>query len=151
MSMTKEEVLSVLQNEEHGILVTNGQKNWTSRTMNFAFLPHDKLFMLTHKGTTKLDDIQFNPRGLVHVSCIKENITESYDICIEGEFRLIDPRNSLFETGKELLGKKNPMIKNILGNEETRNHYELMVLDIKSLKANNYMQALNGEPKTILI
>jgi uncharacterized pyridoxamine 5'-phosphate oxidase family protein len=149
--MSKEEVLSVLQNEEYGILVTSGKTGMTSRTMTFAFCPDDKLFMMTHKGTAKLDDIYFNPRGLIHVNAIKEKITESYDISIEGEFQFLDPENSLFETGKELLGRKNPMVRNILGNKDSRSHYELLIFYIRSLKANDYMQALNGEPKTILI
>ena len=150
MILTKDEVLSILKDKIYGTLVTIGKKGLSSRTMTFGYWPEDKLFMLTHKGTAKLDDILFNPRGLVHISSIEDNITESFDISIEGEFQIVDHKNALYDIGKEVLGKKNPMVKNIMSNEETRTHYELLVLNIKSLSAWNYLQILNGEPKTIL-
>jgi hypothetical protein len=118
--------------------------------MTFGYVPENKLFMLTHKGTAKLDDIRYSPRALVHVNSIEDNITESYDISIEGEFEFIGYQHPLYNMGKEILGEHNPMVNDILNNEETRSHYELLLLNIKRLSASSYIQSLNKEPKTEL-
>lgn len=151
MAITKEEIFKFMSKEIYATVVTNGKSGMNSRTMTFGYVPADKVFLLTHKGTTKLDDINYSTKGLVHISSIEENIILSIDISIEGTFEFIEYPDPLFNLGLEALAKKNAQIKDILSEETSRRDYTMMLFNIKHLKAWNYSQVLSGEPKTILI
>ena len=84
------------------------------------------------------------------INGIEQNLTDSFDISIEGNIELIDFHNPLFIKGTEILAKKNPMLKDILISEESSTHYTMFILHIQKFIAWNYLQILSGEPKTII-
>jgi hypothetical protein len=150
MAFTKEMILGKLNETSYATLVTLGEKGLTSRTMSFSFLPDDKIFLLTHKGASKLVDIDFSKIGLLHIGSIENDIIQSTDISIGGVFELIDVENPLYELGKEALGKKNQMVVDLLSSDE-KSDYQLILLKITRLAGWNYMQMINHEPQTVLI
>jgi len=152
MLFTKEMIIEALQKKEYATLITEGEQGLASRTMTFGFLPDNKIFLLTHKGTEKLTDINFSKQGLLHLSKIAENVAESYDISIRGNFNLIEFSNPLYQTGVDVLAQKVPQVKDMLtANESSQNHYQLIMFQINSLKGWNYLQILSGLPKTVVI
>jgi hypothetical protein len=151
MAMTSNEVIEFINRETFAIVVTNGKNGMTSRTMTYGFLPSDKMFMMTHIGTPKLDDISHSGVGLMHISKIETDITQSTDVSLEGTFEVLGYEDPLYKKGVELLGLKNPQITDILADETTRNQYAIILLSIRHMSGWNYLQALSGEPKTILI
>ena len=152
MIFTKEMIIENLQKKDYATLVTVGKKGMTSRTMTFAYLPDDKIFMLTHKGTNKLTDIDFSKQGLLHLSCITDNVTESFDISVRGNFDLIEFGSPLYQTAVDIMGKKVPQVKDMLtANENAKDNYQMFLLKITGLSGWNYIQILSGEPKTVVI
>jgi hypothetical protein len=151
MAITNEEVINIMNREVYATLVTKGKNGMSSRTMTFGYAPDDKIFILTHKGTPKLEDIAHSPEALFHISNIGEDVTQSTDVSVEGVFEPIEFTNPLFKVGMDILGNKNPQIIDMLADEYSRDYYAMLMLTIKHLTAWNYMQIINGEPKTVLL
>lgn len=152
MIFTKEMIIENLQKKEYATLVTVGKKGLASRTMTFGYLPEDKIFMLTHKGTGKLSDISFSKQGLLHLSSINDNVSESFDISIRGNLDLIEFNDPMYQTAIDILGKKVPQVKDMLtSSENAKNNYQMFLLKITDLSGWNYIQVLSGEPKTVVI
>ena len=152
MVFTKEMIIENLKKKVYATLVTSGEKGLTSRTMTFGFSPNDKIFLLTHKGTPKLNDISFSKQGLMHLGSIGDDVTQSFDISVTGTFELIEPDNDLYWMGLDLLGEKTPQVKDMLvSDEDARSHYQMILFHITNLSGWNYIQVLSGMPKTMLI
>jgi hypothetical protein len=151
MVLKKEEVVAYLGHEPYAVVVTNGKNGMTSRTMTFGYVPDNKMFLLTHNGTAKLEDIDYSSVGLVHISTIKEDVTQSVDVSAEGTFERIEVKSPLFAKGMEALGSKNPQIIDILSDESMRSQYSMILIKIRRMSAWSYIQVLSGEPKTMII
>ena len=148
---TKEKIIETLSTVPYATLVTKGQRGMNSRTMTFGYIPNDKIFFLTHKGTTKLNEINFSKEGLIHLSILTEEISYSLDISIAGTFEFILPNNPIYQTGINAVAKKKPQVKDMMASEGSENNYDLIELHITRLEGWNYIQVLSGQPKTVVI
>ena len=150
MVLTREMIIQKLNEQIFALMVTQSKTGMSSRTMMFAYKPENSIFMLTHKGTLKLDDIKNSPVGLVHISALENDLIQSYDISMSGTFEIINDGSPLYQDGREYLGKKNNQIRDILKSESGK-QYEMLLFHITSLSGWSYYQIVNGQPKTYVI
>jgi hypothetical protein len=89
---------------------------------------------------------------LLHLTSIADNVTDSFDISITGNFDFIDSTNPQYSMAVDILSKKVPQVKDMLtSSENAKNHYQMILLQITNLSGWNYIQVLNGLPKTVVI
>jgi len=149
MELKEETILKKLDEQAFATIVTNSKEGLASRTMLFGFSKGNGIFLLTQKTTGKMEHLKNSQLGLLHISGIEQDITQSYDISASGRFEECSSTSSLYRLGFETLSKKNGQVMFIL-DSPAKDNYALLLLRIESLKGWNYYQSSSGLPKTIV-
>lgn len=149
MPFLREEVFRKLGEFNYATVVTIARYKLASRTMLFGFKPDHTIYLLTNVNTEKLNDIDYSPKGLVHLSKIEENLSDSFDISIPGQFEKIPAGDPEYADGIAVLSEKNEMISDIV-NSPMQKDYQLLKFVFKEIYAYTYFQIINGENKTLI-
>jgi hypothetical protein len=147
--LTEELIYEKLGQNKYLTFVTFSDDDLASRTMTYGYVPETGIFFLTHKGCNKLNDLAKNPKGLLHIAQIENDISQSYDISISGLFENCEEASAHYREGFEAIGKKNPQVLGLL-NSDAKEDYQLLLFRISEIRGFNYYQAISGMPKTII-
>jgi len=147
MILNEETVLRKLKEHYYATVITAGKNKLSSRTMMYSFDEDDGIYLITQKGTSKLDEIMASPTGLLHISNIEKDINLSYDISIKGRFSLITPKSSHFAKGFMELSKKNPEALEIFNSEKVA-EWVLILFKISEINGWDYQQGIHRQEKT---
>lgn len=149
MILTEELIYNKLEENQYATLVTLGNHKLSSRTMTYGFLPSTGIFMLTHKGSNKLEDLANHPEGILHLAKIEDEVTRSYDISVYGRLERCESSLPDYEVGIRILGKNNPQVLYLL-NSDVKDDFELLLFRIIEINGSTYHQSISGIPKTTI-
>jgi hypothetical protein len=149
MIFTEELIHNKIEENQYATLVTMGNNKLSSRTMTYGFLSSTGIFMLTHKGSNKLEDLANHPEGILHIVKIEDEVTQSYDISIYGRIERCESSSPDYEVGIRILGKNNPQVLYLL-NSDAKEDFELLLFRIIEINGSTYYQSISGIPKTTI-
>ena len=150
MPLNEQDVVKILSENQYATMVTIARSKLASRTITYGFVPEQGAFILTHKHTVKMNDLDYSKKGLLHLAKIDEEVENSYDISVNGWFEKIGEESTLYSFGFETLAQKNPMVMDLL-HSDAKAEYQLLLFHPYEIVGNDYMQAINAMPKTTIM
>jgi hypothetical protein len=148
MILTEDQIYQKLNEVPYASMITITQTDLASRTMMFGY-SDGHIFLLTHLGTDKLEDIVANPKGLIHIARIENEKNQSFDISISGSYEICKESSPFYTEGFKAIGKKEPQVLGLL-NSSAREDYALILFKVREIRGWSYYQIISGAPKTII-
>ncbi len=148
MSHSNQEVLSVLQNAEMGVVSTSAGPKLRTRMMHFAFDDNFCAYLATMKGDPKTVQMTNRPSTSLLVLENKGNINESREVEITGTASFVTDTAEK-KKALELTYKKSPVVKYLkdAGNDSVLDYIKVTP---ELIKFRVFGEIVGGMPPTII-